>query len=147
MAKRGAWRQLDSTHWRSQANLWQRRSWVLYGLMLLAFAANTFTNAPAALGLGMGLATGFILWLLQVFPLLIFIPAMRRELPRALSWMSLLVLIYLPFAIVASTRPVYWSGIVLALSVLAFMISLAFWIQCLKRYAAQRADEAHQGSA
>lgn len=147
MAKRGAWRQLNSSHWRTQASLWQHRSWVCFALLLFAFGINTVTNAPPALGLGMSLTTGFILWLLQVFPLLIFIPAMRREQPVALSWMSLLVLIYLPFAIVASSRPVYWSSIILALTVLAFMISLAFWIQCLKRYAAQRADEATQGSA
>jgi uncharacterized membrane protein len=147
MADRNAWRALNSQHWRQRATQWQQRSWVLFGLLLVAFVINTVAHAPATLGTGMNLATGLILWLLQVFPLLVFIPAMRRELPRALSWMSLLVLIYLPFGIVASTRPVYWSGIVLTLSILAFMISLAYWIQCLKRYHAQRADERHQGAA
>jgi len=147
MANRGAWRALNSQHWRHRATQWQQRSWILFGLLMLAFVINTTAHAPAALGVGMNLVTGFILWLLQVFPLLVFIPAMRRELPRALSWMSLLVLIYLPFGIVASTRPVYWSGILLTLCLLAFMISLAYWIQCLKRYQAQLADEHHQGAA
>lgn len=147
MAKKNAWRQLNSQHWRSQATQWQRRSWVLFVALLLAYVVNTTLHAPAEMGIGMGLITGTIFWLLQVLPLLAFIPAMRREWPRALSWMSLLVLIYLPFAIVASTRPVYWSGTLLTLCLLAFMISLAYWVQCLKRYAAQRADEQHQGAA
>lgn len=147
MAKKGVWRQLDSRHWRAKATHWQRRSWILYVALLLVFVLNTTMHAPATMSIGISLITGLILWLLQVFPLLVFIPAMRRELPRALSWMSLLVLVYLPFSIVASTRPVYWSGILLTLCLLAFMISLAYWVQCLKRFAAQRADEQHQGAA
>ncbi|MDA0688228.1 MAG: DUF2069 domain-containing protein [Proteobacteria bacterium] len=67
-----------------------------------------------------------VIWLIQVFPLLIFAPGLHSQNSRSLLWLSLVVLLYFMHGVLVSFDSVrrYWGFAEVALCVLLFSLSI-----------------------
>lgn len=65
-----------------------------------------------------------VIWLIQVFPLLIFAPGLHRQNSRSFLWLSLVVLLYFIHGVLVSFDSVrrYWGFAEVALCVLLFTL-------------------------
>ena len=65
-----------------------------------------------------------VIWLLQVFPLLIFAPGLHRQSPRTFLWLSLVVLLYFIHGVLVSFDSVrhYWGLVEVSLCVVLFSL-------------------------
>ncbi len=120
------------------AEKWGWATWISYWLVMLAFAINAVANAPEGMELGPVFTAGMTIWLLQTLLLWLFYPVMKRRNIKGLSWFSYIVLLYLPFTIVAASQPPYWSGVLVTGAVLALFFGNAFWVRALKKLLAAK---------
>lgn len=121
--------------------LWQRRTWNSYWAVMVLFAINTAANAPDNMAIIPVIMAGMTFWLIQTLLLWVFLPAMKRQQPRRLSWFGYVLLIYLPFCIVGALQPPYWSGVLTSAGIVALFLSNAYWVQALKRQQAVKAEQ------
>jgi uncharacterized membrane protein len=65
-----------------------------------------------------------VIWLIQVFPLLIFAPGLHRQNPRSFLWLSLVVLLYFIHGVLVSFDSVrrYWGVAEVALCTVFFTL-------------------------
>ena len=70
-----------------------------------------------------GISTA-VIWLLQVFPLLIFAPGLHRQNSRSFLWLSLVVLLYFIHGVLVSFDSVrrYWGIAEVSLCVVLFTL-------------------------
>lgn len=77
-----------------------------------------------------------VVWLIQVFPLLIFLPGLLRQRPRTHAWLSFVILLYFIHAVLVAFDPVRrWLGIIeVLLCVLIFSLLILFIRQYRDHY-------------
>src|SRR5690554_523184 len=101
---------------------------ISYGILILLFC---LLNIFAAGG-------SFKLWLVQCFPLLIFIPGLVQQRYRTYSWICFVILPYFTWAVVNVMSPlIRWHDIaVLVLSVIIFITAMmaSRWLQYWQYY-------------
>ncbi|MEX1057411.1 MAG: hypothetical protein WED11_06750, partial [Natronospirillum sp.] len=119
--------------------LWQKRTWLSYWLAMALFAINTAANAPSGLAPAPLITAGMTFWLLQTILLWLFLPALKKRLPRRLSWFGYVLLLYLPFCIVGALQPPYWSGVLISVAIVLLFLNNAYWVRALKQLHAAKA--------
>ena len=95
----------------------------VYGLVLLFFVVSS--NITTQLSI-----TTIIIWFLQTFPLLAFLPALHRTQARAYAWLSFVVLIYFIHGVVAAfTEQQFWLGFTEILLCCVLFVALILFIR------------------
>ncbi len=80
--------------------------WSFYGLLL-------FFGAVSLTALDSIRISSFVIWLLQIFPLLPFAPDLHRGHWRSGIWLSLLVLVYFMHGVLVAFEPTrLWQGMI-----------------------------------
>ena len=95
----------------------------VYALVLLFFVVSS--NITTQLSI-----TTIIIWFLQTFPLLAFLPALHRTHARAYAWLSFVVLIYFIHGVVAAfTEQRFWLGLTETLLCCILFVALILFIR------------------
>lgn len=76
-----------------------------------------------------------ILWLVRVIPLLIFLPGIRKQAPRAAAWLCFVLLLYFTHAVTTAFVPgELLYGLVYTLLCTALFTALVIWIRLMRKY-------------
>ena len=95
----------------------------LYGLIVLFLVTSVRMTTQISI-------TTFVLWLLQIIPLLIFLPALHRTQTRAYAWLSFVVLIYFVHGVLtAFTEQRFWFGLIESLLCTVLFTALVLFIR------------------
>lgn len=119
----------------SPTTRWHHITWGSYWAVMLAFAINTAVQAPDGAIIPV-ITAGMTFWLIQTIVLWAFLPALKQQHPRRLSWFGYVLLIYLPFCMVGAFQPPHLPGALLVLTLTILFVSNAYWVRALKREAA-----------
>ena len=104
-------------HWRNAV------LFIFYCLLLLFFVSSLSMTIQAGV-------TTVVIWLIQTFPLLIFIPALHRNYLRAYAWLSFVVLIYFVHGVVtAFNADRMLLGVIETLLCSLLFVALVFYIR------------------
>lgn len=97
--------------------------WISYLTLILLFTVVNLTQDNGS----------FVRWLIQCFPLLIFLPGLIKQTHRAYSWMCFVTLFYFITGVTNSMSPLAaWTDIVMLVAASALFIGAAFtsrWLQ------------------
>jgi len=105
--------------------------WYSYAALLGLFSV----DAIAMLAAGAPLTVALVLWLLRALPLLLFIPALRRQSPRGAAWMCFVLLLYFTHAVVTAFIPgELLYGLVYTTLCVVMFGALVAWIRMLRTH-------------
>ncbi len=102
-----------------------------YGSLLGLFTM----DAVVKLAAGAPVAVALVLWLVASAPLLLFLPGLRSQSPRAAAWLSFAILLYFIHAVTVAFVPgqaLY--GSVYALLCAALFSALVYWIRVMRKH-------------
>jgi len=99
----------------------------LLGLFTVDALMSLLAGAPALVAA--------ILWLVRVIPLLIFLPGIRKQAPRAAAWLCFVLLLYFTHAVTTAFVPgELLYGLVYTLLCTALFTALVIWIRLMRKY-------------
>ncbi len=102
-----------------------------YTALLGLFTVDTLMSLLA----GAPVLVAAILWLVRVVPLLIFLPGIRRQAPRAAAWLCFVLLLYFTHAVSLAFVPgEQLYGVVYTLLCTVLFSALVIWIRLMRKY-------------
>ena len=86
----------NSTQWAQLTRYATWGAWISYFALLITFALSKIDGATLPeQGLSFKyILSGFIVWIISCFPLLIMLPGMIRNKPRTYAWLAYITLVY-----------------------------------------------------